>query len=50
MKSYIEPLSAAEALDVLDLYGVDTPGAFPSTEHEGCVEEGASMRDGSDKQ
>lgn len=38
MKSYIEPLSAAEALDVLDLYGVDTPGAFPSTEHEGCVE------------
>lgn len=33
MKSYIEPLSAAEALDVLDLYGVDTPGAFPSTEH-----------------
>lgn len=38
MKSYIEPLSAAEVLDVLDLYGVDTPGAFPSTEHEGCVE------------
>lgn len=38
MKSYIEPLSAAEALDVLDLYGVDTPGAFPSIEHEGCVE------------
>lgn len=38
MKSYIEPLSAADALDVLDLYGVDTPGAFLSTEHEGCVE------------
>lgn len=38
MKSYIEPRSAAEVLDVLDLYGVDTPGAFPSTEHEGCVE------------
>lgn len=38
MKSYIEPLSAAETLDVLDLYGVDTPGAFPSIEHEGCVE------------
>ena len=38
MKSYIEPLTAADALDVLDLYGVDTPGAFPSTEHEGCVE------------
>lgn len=38
MKSYIEPLSAAEVLDVLDLYGVDTPGALPSTEHEGCVE------------
>ena len=37
-QSYIEPLSAAEALDVLDLYGVDTPGAFPSIEHEGCVE------------
>lgn len=38
MKSYIEPLNAAEALDVLDLYGVDTPGAFLSGEHEGCVE------------
>lgn len=38
MKSYIEPLNAADALDVLDLYGVDTPGAFFSSEHEGCVE------------
>ena len=38
MKSYIEPMSAADALDVLDLYGVDTPGAFLSGEHEGCVE------------
>lgn len=38
MKSYIEPLSAADALDVLDLYGIDTPGAFFSSEHEGCVE------------
>ena len=28
MKSYIEPLNAADALDVLDLYGIDTPGAF----------------------
>ena len=27
MKSYIEPLNAADALDVLDLYGIDTPGA-----------------------
>lgn len=26
MKSYIEPLNAADALDVLDLYGIDTPG------------------------
>lgn len=38
MKSYIEPLNAADALDVLDLYGIDTPGAFFSSEHEGCVE------------
>lgn len=38
MESYIEPMSAADALDVLDLYGVDTPGAFLSSEHEGCVE------------
>lgn len=28
MKSYIEPMNAADALDVLDLYGVDTPGAW----------------------
>ena len=28
MKSYIEPLNAADALDVLDLYGIDTPGAL----------------------
>ena len=38
MKSYIEPLNAADALDVLDLYGIDTPGTFFSSEHEGCVE------------
>lgn len=38
MKSYIEPLNAADALDVLDLYGIDTPGAFFSSEYEGCVE------------
>ena len=37
MKSYIEPLNAADALDVLDLYGIDTPGAFFSSEHEGCI-------------
>lgn len=36
MKSYIEPLNAADALDVLDLYGIDAPGAFFSSEHEGC--------------
>lgn len=38
MKSYIEPMNAADALDVLDLYGVDTPGAFISTERDGCIE------------
>lgn len=38
MKSYFEPLNAADALDVLDLYGIDTPGTFFSSEHEGCVE------------
>lgn len=38
MKSYIEPMNAADALDVLDLYGVDTPGAFISAERDGCIE------------